>query len=597
MFPLATWAQCPTGNVTISSQADADNYALNYGNCDTLPGDLTITGVWAYPGPADLSGFADLDMITGTFTFEQNQVGVRDFSGFNSLDRIGGDLLVSNNQYLQNFQGLNQLDHVGGDVYMTILDSVHSADGLWQLSVVGGKLQFFALPDFAPTGLNQLDSVYGNCYLVWSDASSTNTIPNDLKYVGGDLLVTTTNGSTINGGQDLTRVAGDVRVTTGSSMTNFTGLQNLRVVEQDLWFNNNHGVVTLNAFQQLDSVLGYFWITDNDALVSIQGLYDLDHLGKLIISDNQSLAYVYAFDQAVDMDALQVNTNPNLAICDVQAFCDHVNANKPTVAYLNASGCSAPWEIYDACNPSSNLQVRVFLEGPYDPFTGLMHDSLRSAGLVPLAEPYTSLGYVHVGDGGNESTTAGVLATTGNDAIVDWVVLELRDATDPTNVVNTRSALLQRDGDIVDTDGSSPVAMLVPDDDYHVAVKHRNHLAVMTGQTWALSPGSTTTLDLSGGAIHFGTDPQREVNGVYMLWAGNVEWDGLLKYSGADNDRDPILQTIGGSVPTITIDGYHRQDVNMDGHVKYAGSQNDRDPILGNIGGTVPTATRVEQLP
>ncbi|MCB0767869.1 MAG: hypothetical protein KDB95_11740, partial [Flavobacteriales bacterium] len=91
--------------MTISSQADADNYALNYGNCDTLPGDLTITGVWAYPGPADLSGFADLDMITGTFTFEQNQVGVRDFSGFNSLDRIGGDLLVSNNQYLQNFQG------------------------------------------------------------------------------------------------------------------------------------------------------------------------------------------------------------------------------------------------------------------------------------------------------------------------------------------------------------------------------------------------------------------------------------------------------------------------------------------------------------
>ncbi|MCB0811724.1 MAG: hypothetical protein KDB87_00895, partial [Flavobacteriales bacterium] len=82
------------------------------------------------------------------------------------------------------------------------------------------------------------------------------------------------------------------------------------------------------------------------------------------------------------------------------------------------------------------------------------------------AEPYTSLGYVHVGDGGNESTTAGVLAATGNDAIVDWVVLELRDANDPTTVVNTRSALLQRDGDIVDTDGSSPVAMMVPDDDY-----------------------------------------------------------------------------------------------------------------------------------
>jgi hypothetical protein len=35
----------------------------------------------------------------------------------------------------------------------------------------------------------------------------------------------------------------------------------------------------------------------------------------------------------------------------------------------------------------------------------------------------------------------------------------------------------------------------------------------------------------------------------------------------------------------------------MDGAVKYVGANNDRDPILQNIGGVVPTATRTEQLP
>jgi hypothetical protein len=35
----------------------------------------------------------------------------------------------------------------------------------------------------------------------------------------------------------------------------------------------------------------------------------------------------------------------------------------------------------------------------------------------------------------------------------------------------------------------------------------------------------------------------------------------------------------------------------MDGLVKYSGVGNDRDPILSNIGGTVPTNTRLEQLP
>jgi hypothetical protein len=31
--------------------------------------------------------------------------------------------------------------------------------------------------------------------------------------------------------------------------------------------------------------------------------------------------------------------------------------------------------------------------------------------------------------------------------------------------------------------------------------------------------------------------------------------------------------------------------------VKYTGANNDRDPILVNIGGTVPTNTRVATLP
>ena len=55
---------------------------------------------------------------------------------------------------------------------------------------------------------------------------------------------------------------------------------------------------------------------------------------------------------------------------------------------------------------------------------------------------------------------------------------------------------------------------------------------------------------------------------------------------------------IGGSVPTNTLNNvYDRRDVNLDGIVRYTGASNDRDPILVNIGGTVPTNTRVQQLP
>ena len=80
------------------------------------------------------------------------------------------------------------------------------------------------------------------------------------------------------------------------------------------------------------------------------------------------------------------------------------------------------------------VSVKVLLEGPYAAGTGLMNDNLRSAGLVPLSEPYAGLGFTIVGSGG-EVTTAPVLSVTGNDAIVDWVFVQLRSSANSSTVL------------------------------------------------------------------------------------------------------------------------------------------------------------------
>ena len=97
------------------------------------------------------------------------------------------------------------------------------------------------------------------------------------------------------------------------------------------------------------------------------------------------------------------------------------------------------------------VAAKVFLDGPYVSGTQLMNDNLRNLGIIPTVEPYTGIGYTHVG-GGGESVTAPVLAVTGNNAIVDWVVLELRDKNNSASLLRTRTALVQRDGDVVDVD-------------------------------------------------------------------------------------------------------------------------------------------------
>lgn len=135
------------------------------------------------------------------------------------------------------------------------------------------------------------------------------------------------------------------------------------------------------------------------------------------------------------------------------------------------------------------LELKTMLKGNYDMGSGLMKDDLRQNNFIPLTEPYTSIGYTHVGGGGGETIAASVLITPGNDAIVDWVVLELRSGTDPTTIIATRSVLLQADGDVVDTDGTSPVAILnIPSGSYYVAIRHRNHLGTMTAMPIFIIP-------------------------------------------------------------------------------------------------------------
>lgn len=242
------------------------------------------------------------------------------------------------------------------------------------------------------------------------------------------------------------------------------------------------------------------------------------------------------------------------------------------------------------------LDLHTFLQGPFNAGTGLMADHLRVAGLIPLQEPYTGLGFAHVG-GGGEATTGPVLATTGSQAVVDWVFVELRDASASATVLATRSGLLLRNGAVVDVDGSSALAFELPPGSYHVAVRHRNHLGIMTAAPLTFGATAITVDFTLPGTPTYGTEPRVQAGTYRMMWMGSINDDGAVKYTGFNNDRDLILLRIGGNVPSIVVPGYFREDCTMDGQVKYTGEDNDRDLILQVIGGGSPNNIRYEQLP
>ncbi len=243
-----------------------------------------------------------------------------------------------------------------------------------------------------------------------------------------------------------------------------------------------------------------------------------------------------------------------------------------------------------------SVLLKTILEGPYNGQTGLMGDALRTGGHLPLIEPFSSLGFTHAGDGGGEVMDGSLLNTTGSHAVVDWLLVELRDPVQPAQVVSTRSALLKRNGDVVSSTGET-IRFPVSDGLYHIAIRHRNHMGIMTATPIQLG-SSATLLDMTSSSVAtWGSNARKSMGGVMAQRMGNVVNDGNLKYTGSSNDRDPILSLLGGVIPTLTTNGYHVEDVNLDGMVRYTGSANDRDPILQNVGGLTPTAILLEQLP
>ncbi len=179
-------------------------------------------------------------------------------------------------------------------------------------------------------------------------------------------------------------------------------------------------------------------------------------------------------------------------------------------------------------NTGIQVNIKAFLEGPYN--NGLMNDGLRSGNLIPMTEPYTSLpNFTHV-NGGNEMVAANVLTAIGNNAIVDWVFIELRNGTTNTMVEHTRAALLQRDGDIVDTDGSSPITFpMATASNYFVAIRHRNHLGIMTNAAVSLTNTPATVDFTVGGTTVFGTDARADLgNNVWGLFAADVDASGTV---------------------------------------------------------------------
>ena len=281
-----------------------------------------------------------------------------------------------------------------------------------------------------------------------------------------------------------------------------------------------------------------------------------------------------------------------------------------TTNLAGATISGAGGELY-AMNKFVLLKSKMLLQGPFN--GTVMNDAIRAGGFLPTTDPYHSATYSTAFPPIANPTAETVGPTIFNDFasnanIVDWVYIELRDnsAGNPgSTVIQSRSALVEKDGTIVDVDGVSPVYFknIAAGSSYTIAVRHRNHLGISTNPATFLqslneqTPATTLDFTLLSSSQIFGSGANYTTSGgKNLLWAGDANFNGNTKYSGSGNDRAKILLDLGGLEGAV-LTGYYSSDVNMNGNVKYSGSANDRAFILSNILGGLEGAVKLQSLP
>jgi hypothetical protein len=210
------------------------------------------------------------------------------------------------------------------------------------------------------------------------------------------------------------------------------------------------------------------------------------------------------------------------------------------------------------------LNLKVFLEGPYDAATNVMSTALLTNNLIPLGQPFNpSLPYY--GNNTPKWLYNGTQSVTSFPAgTVDYVLIELRDAASPATATSATRiaqvpALLKSDGSIVSLDGSLPSFTNTITNFLHIVIWSRNHVGIMSSGN--ITPGGTVVWDFTTGSsqVYNGVAGYKEIEtGVWGMAVGDINADGNVDAT----DKSPLGWKVDAGKK-----GYLGADLNMNTQV------------------------------
>jgi len=309
--------------------------------------------------------------------------------------------------------------------------------------------------------------------------------------------------------------------------------------------NQNHGVYVQysNAKLRGNSITnnvgyGIYNVYAYAANILDLGNNDVNDKGENTIKNNDSGNYQLYNNTSNEINAFYNDWGYNTAAeIDAHIYDNDEDASKGEVHFN-------PWYVYNLA-----VDVKAILEGTFNGTD--MDTDLNSLGLIPLAQPFNAAPWNYAG---NESVVA-----IPNANVVDWVLLELRDATNAASagsgtIIDQKAGFLLKDGSIVDINGTSTLSFASNvSQSLFVVVHHRNHLKVMSNNALTQS-GGVYTYDFTTGISQAFDNDEKMVSGKAVLYGGDANADGEIGTVDATIWHNEV-GTAGYLKTDVTFDG------------------------------------------
>ncbi|HRJ16579.1 MAG TPA: hypothetical protein PLI34_16395, partial [Saprospiraceae bacterium] len=380
LFGTTAHGQCPSGDLTFTTQQEIDDFTINYPGCTQIPGNVTITsgpeitnlnglsavtsiaGSLLIAGNWDLLNLAGLNALTSVGGYlEFQSTSLTSLNGLNALNSVGGELRIYNNPVLTNLSALNSLTSIGGTLSITENTALTSLSGLDNINPmsfnnlvitnnssaltfcgVQSICDFLSIPTNFVTisgngsGCNDQPEIEASCLsvqcptgdLTFSTQQEIDDFPVD--YPGCTVMpysitITGADITDLNGLSQLVSIGGNMECIDNPLLNDLTGLSALTSIGGYLNITLNPQLTSLNGLGALASVGDFIDINSNAALANLDGLQNLGSIStSLVITGNPSLTNLSGLAGLTSVNDFGIADNPLLTSL---AGLENVNPN------------------------------------------------------------------------------------------------------------------------------------------------------------------------------------------------------------------------------------------------------------------------------